>query len=87
MDTGTGKLFTNVIAKEKVGVVIQTRTNKITGVLHKRKQDRVTDLLNQPGKFIALTDVVVYDEKGAQKIHTKDFMAINLNEIVWLVES
>lgn len=81
-----GKVFTNVISKDGIKVLLQTRTNKVSGTIHKQKEVRLSDTLNQADRFIALTDVTIYDEKGSKVVDEKSFMAVNLNEIIWLVE-
>ncbi len=81
-----GKLFTEVVHKEGVKVVIQTRTNKIRATLHKQPDHRMIDRLNKADKFLPLTQVTVFDEFGKQELHQADFLAINCNEIIWLIE-
>jgi hypothetical protein len=81
-----GKVFTDVVRTQQVKVVIQTYHNKIRGLMHKPKEDRLIDKLNQADKFLPVTQVVIFDEFGKEELHRTDFLAINCNEIVWLFE-
>lgn len=81
-----GKVFTDVVRTQPVKVVIQTRGNKIRGLLHKPQDYRMIDKLNKADKFLPITQVVVFDEAGKEELHRTDFLAINCNEIIWLFE-
>lgn len=81
-----GKIFTEVVQKQGIRVVIQTRTNKIRATIHKDTEKRMIDKLNHADKFLPLTEVVVFDEFGKQEVHHTDFLAINCNEIIWLLQ-
>jgi hypothetical protein len=81
-----GKIFTDVVRTEPVKVVIQTRGNKIRGVVHRPQDYRMVDKLNKAENFLPVTDVVIFDEFGKEELHRTDFLAINCNEIVWLFE-
>lgn len=82
-----GKIFTEVIQKQPVRVIIQTRNNRILGTLHKRSDNRVIDKLNKEEAFIPLTNVVIMDVDGKNELLKNDFLALNRREIIWLVES
>ncbi|MEX1071155.1 MAG: hypothetical protein WEC37_00875 [Anaerolineales bacterium] len=81
-----GKIFTEVVRTEGVKVVIQTKRNKIRGVLHKPHDQRMIDKLSKADKFLPVTQVVVYDQIGKEELHRTDFLAINCDEIIWLFE-
>lgn len=81
-----GKIFTEVVQKQGIKVVIQTRTNKIKATIHKDTDNRMIDKLNNADKFLPLTQVTVFDEFGKQEVHKTDFLAINCNEIIWLIQ-
>jgi hypothetical protein len=82
-----GKVFTEVVRKEPVRVIVQTRNNRIHGILHKRNENRMIDKLNSAETFIPMTDVVVMDVDGRTELLKNDFLALNLSEIIWLVET
>ncbi len=84
MDHYEGKIFTNVISKEPVPVIIQTTTNRIQGDLHLRQEERMKDTLNHEEAFMAITNAVVFDPAG-QILFNAGFMTINKQEIVWIV--
>ncbi len=81
-----GKIFTEEVQKQPVQVIIQTRNNRIHGTMHKRSDNRMIDKLNKEGAFIPLTDVTVMDVDGKTELLKNDFLALNLSEIIWLVE-
>lgn len=79
-----GKFFTDVITKEVVLTEIQTMTHRIQGYVHVRKGDRLSDEINQPTLFIAVTNAEIFNLEG-EIIYTSDFLAINREHIVWLM--
>ena len=79
-----GKFFTDVIAKDVIRSQIQTREQTILGYVHVRKGDRLSDEINQPSIFLAVTDAEVYNLEG-ELLHTSDFLAVNREQIVWLM--
>ena len=81
-----GKFFTEVVSKESLPVIIQTDHNFIRGNYHIPPDARVKDDLNQcEDMFIAVTDAVVYDKDGREEKYRTAFLALNRNEIVWLI--
>jgi hypothetical protein len=81
-----GKIFTEVVQKQPIQVVIQTRNNRIHGTMHKRNDKRMIDKLNSEEAFIPLTKVTVMDVDGKTELLKNEFLALNLSEIIWLVE-
>ncbi len=81
-----GKIFTEVVRKEPIQVVIQTRNNRIHGTMHKRSDHRMIDKLNKAEAFIPLTAVTVMDVNGKTELLKNDFLALNREEIIWLIE-
>ena len=81
-----GKIFTEVIPKENIPVIIQTTVNRIEGFFHARYDNRLKDELNNQvdEQFMAITDAVVYDADGKELYRTK-FLALNRNSIIWLI--
>jgi hypothetical protein len=82
-----GKIFTEVVQKQPVQVVIQTSNNRIHGTLHKRNDKRMIDKLNSEEAFIPLTHVTVMDADGKTELLKNEFLALNLSEIIWLIEA
>jgi uncharacterized membrane protein affecting hemolysin expression len=80
-----GKIFTDVITKEPVRVVIQSTTmQRIKGKVFVRPDERVKDELNHPERFLAVTDASVYDHDG-NLIQQCAFIAVNRDQIAWLI--
>jgi hypothetical protein len=79
-----GKFFTDIIPKDVIRSHIQTRKQTIVGYVHVRKGDRLSDEINQPSIFLAVTEAEIYDLSG-ELLHTSDFLAVNREQIVWLM--
>jgi hypothetical protein len=79
-----GKIFTDIVRKEEVPVLMQTLTNVIHGNIFLRPEQRIKDGLNDsPEVFIAVTKAEVYSP-GGQLLHRADFLTVNKNHIVWI---
>lgn len=81
---GKGKFYTDLIKKDSVPATIMTVTNKITGVIYVRPDQRIKDELDVDEKFLAVTDATVYSAQGNVIAHC-GFMAIQRNQIVWVI--
>lgn len=79
-----GKLFTEVIAKDKIWSHIQTETHVIHGYVHVRIGDRLSDELNKENNFLAITEAEIYSLDG-QQLYLTSFLAVNRAHIVWLM--
>jgi hypothetical protein len=79
-----GKIFTNVISKRPIPVLIQTSTQRIQGKLHVPPTERIKDELNASEQFLAITDAVIYGD-GGEILYKSQFLTINRNYIVWLI--
>jgi hypothetical protein len=77
-----GKLFTDVVDKKAVPVVIQTLDHTIKGDVFILPEDRLIDDLNGPGQFLAVTGAVVFSPAG-EEIFRAAFLALNRDHIVW----
>ncbi|MBI3159378.1 MAG: hypothetical protein HYZ26_07255 [Chloroflexi bacterium] len=80
-----GKIFTEVISKQPLAVVIQTGVHRIEGVVHIRPQERLKDELDRPERFLAVTDAVIYDLAG-QEVGRSAFLAVRREAIHWVLE-
>jgi Family of unknown function (DUF6812) len=79
-----GKIFTNVIRKEPIEVVIQTTTNTIIhGLLHVQLDQRLKDELDNEEPFVAITNATIFDTQK-QPLYEASFLAISRSQIVWL---
>jgi hypothetical protein len=79
-----GKIFTSVITKDAVPVIIQTLLHRIEGNMYVRQEDRVKDALDRSVRFLAITEAVVFNSQG-QQIYETGFMVVNCDQIVWLI--
>ena len=79
-----GKFYTDVITKETVPAIIQTRTSRIKGMIHVRHEERVKDALEEGGQYLAVTNATIYDDQG-RVLYEDKFIAINQAHIVWVI--
>ncbi len=79
-----GKIFTQVVTKHPVQVVIQTVHNMIRGTIHIRPDFRVMDELNGTEGFLAVTDAVVFDNLN-EELYRTGFMVVNTDHVVWVI--
>ncbi len=82
-----GKIFTQVVAKRPVQVIIQATHNIIHGSVHVRPDARVKDELNSMTDrehFLAVTDAVIYNNQSEMQYRT-NFMLVNVSQIVWIL--
>lgn len=79
-----GKIYTPVIQKKKVDVVVQTTTHRILGVLHIHPDERMKDELDKANPFVAITNARILDEQG-NELYRSDFIAIHRDQIVWIL--
>lgn len=79
-----GKIFTQVVSKHPVQVVIQTIHHTIRGTIYIRPDSRVKDDLNNSDPFLAVTNAVVY---GGQKeeLYRTGFLVVNTSHIIWVI--
>lgn len=80
-----GKIFTEVISKRPVPVIIRTVDNIIHGTVYARPDIRLIDELNASrNRFAAVTDVTVLSlEKVA--LYQSSFLVISIDQIVWII--
>jgi len=79
-----GKIFTDVISKQQVAVIVQTTQQRIAGILHMQPDRRLKDELNARQGFLALTDVRVLNLEGAPEFES-EFLAVNREHILWVI--
>jgi len=78
-----GKIFTEVVTKEDLPVLLMTRTQRIEGCVHVRANSRLKDALNNSERFIAVTSARVFNDQGDLQYEC-EFLAVNLEEVVWV---
>ena len=80
-----GKIYTQVITKSPIKIVMQTVLHRIHGLMHVRVGDRLKDELDSAVHFLAVTDAEVYDVNGSDLIFKTSFLAVNFNQIIWVI--
>jgi hypothetical protein len=78
------KVFTNVITKKPIDVLIQTTQNKIRGKVHIRLEDRFLDEINREKMFIPVTEAIFLDTEG-NEIQRTNFLVVNRTQIIWMI--
>ena len=79
-----GKIFTDIVHKERIPSLIQTLSNLIHGDIFLRPDQRVKDELNNnQEKFIAVTEAEIYDASG-KVAYRSPFLTLNKDHIVWI---
>ena len=78
------KIFTHVVTKEPLEVIIQTTSYKVIGSIHVRPDYRLTDEINTDEPFLAVTDGKVWDDSGSLVYETR-FIAVGREQIVWII--
>jgi hypothetical protein len=79
-----GKIFTDIVSKVPVQVVVQTTLQLLRGRMHVRRGERIKDELDRDELFIAMTDVEVVGLEG-QVLFQSPFIALRRNQIVWVM--
>ena len=80
-----GKIYTQVITKSPIKIVMQTVLHRIHGLMHVRVGDRLKDELDSAVHFLAVTDAEVYYVNGSDLIFKTSFLAVNFNQIIWVI--
>jgi hypothetical protein len=76
-----GKYFTDVIKKNPVRAVIQIPTCQLEGTIHLHPGHRLLDDLEKGTGFLAVTEVSFLGQDNPDPL---DFMALNIEHILWI---
>lgn len=79
--------FRQLVNTVQYPVIIQTIHNRIHGNLHARENERIKDALNSNELFVAITKAQIFDPEGVVELKRSDFMAINREHIIWIIEN
>lgn len=78
-----GKVYTTRITKRPVRVLVQACGQTFVGTAHVMAENRLMDDLNDlDSRFLALTDVRVYDHAVQTLLYTTSFLALNKEHII-----
>ncbi len=80
-----GKIFTQVVTKEPVDVIIQTNSSCIHGRVHVRPEDRLKDELDRCESFLAVTQAKIFDFEGKTLRYESSFVAVHVASIQWVL--
>jgi len=80
-----GKIFTEVVTKVAIEVVIQTVSNRIVGKVHVRPGERLKDEIDRSELSLAVTDAVIFDAEGKLPIFKTRFVAVQKSQIIWIL--
>ena len=79
-----GKIFTDIVHKERIPSLVQTLTTLIHGDIFLRPDQRIKDELNNnQERFIAVTDAEIFDAEG-KVLYRSSFLTLNKEHIVWI---
>jgi len=79
-----GKIYTDIVHKERVPALIQTITTLIHGDLFLRPDQRIKDELNNnQEKFLALTEAEIFGPNGEVR-YRSSFLTVNKEHVVWI---
>jgi len=79
-----GKIFTQVISKKPVEVLIQMGAQTIRGTIHVRPSERVIDEFNHAQGFMAVTDAAIMDANRVV-LYECAFLTLNVDQITWII--
>ena len=78
-----GKIFTQIVSKQPVKVMIQTANQLIHGLIHVRPDARLKDELSGQDKFLAVTDAIIFNLQNEEMLRCH-FIMINIDYIFWV---
>lgn len=79
-----GKIFTQVISKKPMRVLIQTDRHQIEGIIHIRPTERLIDELNHSQTFIAITDAIIRS-LTSEEVVSSEFLSVNVDHVAWVL--
>ena len=59
-----GKIFTEVVTKMPIPIMMQTTTHRVLGNIHVRPDQRLKDELDRAESFLAVTEASILDADG-----------------------
>ncbi len=80
-----GKIFTEMISKVAIEVIIQTITHRIYGKVHVRPGERLKDELDRNESVLAVTEALIYDQEGILLVFKSSFVAVQKSQIIWIL--
>ncbi len=81
---GDATLF---VPKHKIRVLIDTQWDHIEGFVYLTENQRLSDLLNESGRFVPVTDAVVLSQQQNSPDNPISFLAINKDHVVKITQA
>ncbi len=78
-----GKIYTQVISKEPMEVMIQTTSQRIQGKVYIRHGERLKDQIDKDERYLAVTDAQIFD-LGGNLLYTSGFLGVQHDCIQWI---
>lgn len=79
-----GKLFTPVVTKTPIPVIVQMPLHRVEGNIHIRPDERIIDEIDRSEQFLPVTEAVIYNPDGTIFASTH-FLALNRSQISWIL--
>ncbi len=79
-----GKLFTPVVTKTPIPVIVQMPVHRVEGNIHIRPDERIIDEIDRSEPFLPVTEAVIYNPDGTIFASTH-FVALNRSQISWIL--
>jgi hypothetical protein len=80
-----GKIFTDIVSKQPVKVLIQLLTSQIRGEIHVKRDARIKDELDSTVKFLAVTNATILSVDGSAILTKCRFLSVNINQIISVI--
>ena len=80
-----GKIFTTIVSKLPIKVLIQLPTNQVQGEIHVRRDGRLKDELDSANKYIAITNATILSQDGSKTLSQCKFLSVNNSQIIWII--
>jgi hypothetical protein len=82
----SGKIFSHVISKTPIKVVLQTRTAQIEGEIYKKHDERLLDAINEGLQYIAVTNAIIKGQNAeSENVIKASFLIVNRETVEWLI--
>ncbi|MEN8240840.1 MAG: hypothetical protein ABFS17_02875 [Chloroflexota bacterium] len=78
-----GKFYTDIISKKSVPAIIQTTNDRVEGMVHIRRGERLSDELERETKFLAVTEARIFNAENIPT-YSSSFLSVAKDNIVWI---
>jgi len=78
-----GKFYTDIISKKSIPSIIQTTHDRVEGMVHIRRGERLSDELERENKFLAVTEARIFNAENIPT-YSSSFLSVAKDNIVWI---